>query len=122
MTDLDTRTLPTLDPGAPMLFGGTGSGKTRPPFLPMLDATLGNAALRSALEQLRGEYNRLAARHAVLLTAAQAAVIESRTSRRDPLTPLAEALAELGETPAPGARLFEVLPATAAAWPTGALG
>lgn len=117
MTDLDTRPLPALDLAAPMLSGGTGSGKARAPFLPVVEAMLGNATIRAALEHLRGEYDRLAERHAALLTAAQAAVVESRTSRRDPITPLADALIELGAMPAPDAGLFEVLPAAASAWP-----
>lgn len=121
MTDLDTRTMPALDPRRPVLLGGAGSGKARSPFLPVVEMMLGNTAIRAVREQLRGEYDRLAERHVVLLTAAQAAVVESRTSRRDPITPLAEALVELGEMPAPGAGVFEVLPASAAAWPKAAI-
>lgn len=56
-------------------------------------------------------------RFAALLTAAKAAVIEARTGRRDPLAPILEALRELDEMPAPGARLSDVLTEAAAAWP-----
>lgn len=132
MTDLDVRTVPldavtrtpaaiehavTLDPARPVLFGGTGSGKARAPLLPAVEAMLGNAVLRAAVGDLRREHDVLAGRYAALLTAAQAAVIESRTGRRNPVTPLIEALAGLGQLPEPGARLHETLPETAAAWP-----
>ena len=111
----------TFDPDRPMLFGGTGSGKSRPLVLPAVEAMLGNAALRAAIEDMRGTYDALAARHAQLLTAAQTAVIESRTGR-NPITPIVEALTGLELLPEPGARLREVLPESVAAWPRGAFG
>lgn len=103
----------------PVLFGISGPGKPHPPRMPAVDVLLGSATLRAALENARGEYDRLAARYAALLTAAQAAVIEERTSRRNPLTPIAEALTGLGELPAPGARLADLPLSTTAAWPRG---
>jgi len=109
----------TFDQERPMLFGGTGTGKTLPPFMPAVDAMLGNATLRAALENARGEYDQLAARYAPLLTAAQAAVIEARTSRRNPITPISEALALLDDAPAAETRLHELPLSTAAAWPHG---
>jgi hypothetical protein len=108
-----------FDPNRPIIFGITGSGKSRSSLLPAVEVMLGNATLRAALENARGEYDRLAARYAALLTAAQAAVIEARTSRRNPLTPIAEALDGLGELPAADARLADLPLATAAAWPRG---
>jgi hypothetical protein len=107
----------TFDPDRPMQFGGVGSGKTRPPLMPAVEAMLGNATLRAALEDMRDKHDRLTESYAVLLAGAQAGVIESRTSRRSPITPISEALAALGELPGAGARIYEVLPETAEAWP-----
>lgn len=78
--------------------------------------------LDAALIEARRCYERLAGRFEVLLTAAQAAVIEERTSRRNPLTPLTEALAELGELPGYGVRLADVVAESVAAWPRGVAG
>ena len=99
-----------LDRAAPLTSGTTGTGKT--------------SASATVLTELRAEYELLAAayreterRYEHLRTAAQAAVVESRTSRRNPVTPIAEALAVLNEMPAPGARLCDLPLSTALAWP-----
>ena len=81
-----------------------------------------SAVLRAEHELLTAAYQEVARRYERLRTAAQAGVIEARTSRRDPLTPIREALAELDELPAPGARLADLPLSTAAAWPRGSKG
>lgn len=109
-----------FDPTRPIRFGGFGSAKSRPAFLPALDALLGNAMPRAAIKGLRADRDRLADAYDLLLTAAQTAVIESRSSNRNPATPLAEALADLGQLPEPGATLHSLVPEAGAAWPRGA--
>lgn len=95
-----------------LVSAGTGTDK----------AGAAQMLLDAALIEARRRYERLAGRFEVLLTAAQAAVIEARTSRRNPLTPLTEALAELGELPGHGVRLADVVAESMAAWPRGAAG
>jgi hypothetical protein len=81
----------------------------------------------AALVELRAEYELLAAayretarRYEVLKAAAQAAIVESRTSRRDPLTRVREVPAELGALPTVGVRLHELPLSSASVWPRGA--
>lgn len=95
-----------------LVSAGTGADK----------ADAAQMLLDAALIEARRCYERLAGRFEVLLTAAQAAVIEERTSRRNPLTPLTEALAELGELPGYGVRLADVVAESVAAWPRGVAG
>lgn len=104
-----------LDWTGPIVSGGTGTGKTN-------GSDMVAATLRAEYELLSAVYRETVRRYEHLRAAAQAAVIELRTSRRNPITPILEALTELGELPAPGARLREQMPQTAAAWPTGAVG
>lgn len=103
----------SLDFTGPPAPGGTGSGKANGERLAL-------AAAQAALAEFRARYEQVAVRYDALLTAARAGVVEARTGRRDPLIPIAEALADLGELPSPGIRLSEVLPECAAAWPAGA--
>jgi hypothetical protein len=76
------------------------------------------AELRAGYELLAAAYRETTRRYELLRAAAHAAVIESRTSRRNPI-PLGEALALLDEAPAADARLRDLPLSTAAAWPHG---
>jgi hypothetical protein len=91
---------------------GTGRGETN-------GAESAVATLRAEYELLAAAYRETTRRYEMLRSAAQAAVIESRTSHRNPITPITEALAELDETPAPGIRLRDLPLATTSAWPRG---
>ena len=82
-------------------------------------AALAATRLRAELAAQHAAHRETCRRYALLLAAAQAAVIESRTSRRSPITPISEALTEIGALPAPGTRLSALPLATDAVWPRG---
>jgi len=91
---------------------GTGRGETN-------GAESAVATLRAEHELLAAAYRETTRRYEMLRNAARAAVIESRTSHRNPITPITETLTSLGELPAAGARLADLSLSTAAAWPRG---
>jgi len=96
----------------PSAVGGTRTGKTDG-----LDFV--TVQLRAEYELLAAAYRETARRYEHLRAAAQAAVVESRTSRRNPVTPIAEALALLDEMPALHVQLHDLPLSTSAAWPGG---
>jgi hypothetical protein len=75
--------------------------------------------LRAEYELLAAAYRETARRYEALRAAAQAAVVEARTSHRDPVTPIREVLTELEELPAISTRLHELPLSTASVWPRG---
>jgi hypothetical protein len=77
------------------------------------------AELHAGYELLAAAYRETTRRYDYLRTAAQAAVVESRTSVRNPVTPVSEALVVLDEMPAPDARLRDLPLLTTLAWPAG---
>jgi hypothetical protein len=108
LTRQQTDTTPDAD-SVPLLLPGPEGGAE----LMLLDA---------ALVESERRYEQLAERFGALLTAAQAVVIEARTGRRNPITPLIEALSALGQLPEPGVRLADVVVESVAAWPRGVAG
>jgi hypothetical protein len=104
----------TLDFTGPLISAGIGSGKSA--AVPLVVET---TSLVAEVRRLRLAQRESAARFGALLAAAQAAVIEARTNTRNPITPIAEALAELDALPAAGARLHDLPLATSSAWPEG---
>jgi hypothetical protein len=109
----------TLEFTGPLVSGGAGSGKSAPVQLVAAKQMLETTSLVVEIRRLRLAQRESAARFDALLAAAQAAVIEARTSRRNPITPITEVLAELGAMPASGARLHDLPLATSSAWPQG---
>ena len=101
-----------LDWTGPFVSGGTGTGKTN-------GSAMATATLRAEYESLAVAYRETTRRYEKLRAAAQAAVIESRVSRRNPISPLIDTLTELEAMPAPGTTVRELLPETVAAWPAG---
>ena len=109
----------TLDFTRPLTSCGTGSGKAAPVSAAAATGMLETATLVAEIRRLRLAKRAAEARFDALLVAAQAAVIEARTSTREPLTPIRETLAELDAMPAADARLADLPLSTAAAWPRG---
>jgi hypothetical protein len=109
----------TLEFARPVLPDGTGSGTFAPVSVAAATRMVETASLVVEVRGLRLAQRETTARFEALLAAAQAAVIEARTSARNPITPIAEALVDLGAMPAPGTRLHDLPLATSSAWPTG---
>lgn len=106
---------PALDWSSLLVSGGIDTGETS-------DTDTALTYLQDEYALLRILHREAVCRYEQLRAAAQGAVVEARTGRRNPITPIVEALAELGESPAAGARLHSLVPESAAAWPNGAVG